>query len=76
MSHVHSSSATRSSRVAVRASGEIRVFDEAVAIVTGGASGIGRALGEALADRGCRVVLADLHIDLAEEVARRNPGGQ
>jgi NAD(P)-dependent dehydrogenase (short-subunit alcohol dehydrogenase family) len=53
----------------VKTSGEIRAFHEAVAIVTGGASGIGRALGEALADRGCRVVLADLQINLAEEVA-------
>jgi len=47
----------------------IRIFDGAVAIITGGASGIGRALGEALARRGCEVVLADLQIELAEEVA-------
>src|SRR3990172_4507750 len=47
----------------------IRVFDGAIAIVTGGASGIGRALSEELAKRGCEVVLADLQIELAEEVA-------
>jgi NAD(P)-dependent dehydrogenase (short-subunit alcohol dehydrogenase family) len=47
----------------------IRIFDGATAIITGGASGIGRALGEELAKRGCEVVLADLQIDLAEEVA-------
>ena len=47
----------------------IRIFDGATAIITGGASGIGRALGEELARRGCEVVLADLQIDLAEEVA-------
>jgi NAD(P)-dependent dehydrogenase (short-subunit alcohol dehydrogenase family) len=47
----------------------IRVFDGATAIVTGGASGIGRALAEELAKRGCEVVLADLQIELAEEVA-------
>jgi len=47
----------------------IRVFYGGVAIITGGASGIGRAFGEALAARGCEVVLADLQIDLAEEVA-------
>lgn len=47
----------------------IRIFDGATAIVTGGASGIGRALAEELAKRGCEVVLADLQIDLAEEVA-------
>lgn len=46
----------------------IRIFDGATAIVTGGASGIGRALGEELAKRGCEVVLADLQIELAEEV--------
>jgi NAD(P)-dependent dehydrogenase (short-subunit alcohol dehydrogenase family) len=46
----------------------IRIFDGATAIVTGGASGIGRALAEELAKRGCEVVLADLQIELAEEV--------
>ncbi len=35
------------------------VFTDKVAIITGGASGIGRALGEALARAGARVVLAD-----------------
>ena len=56
----------------------LRTFDGAVAIVTGGASGIGRALGEALARRGARVVLADLQVDLANEVATqiRKNGGQ
>jgi NAD(P)-dependent dehydrogenase (short-subunit alcohol dehydrogenase family) len=47
----------------------IRTFGGATAIVTGGASGIGRALAEELARRGCEVVLADLQIELAEEVA-------
>jgi len=47
----------------------IRVFSGGVAIITGGASGIGRGFGEALAARGCEVVLADLQIDLAEQVA-------
>jgi NAD(P)-dependent dehydrogenase (short-subunit alcohol dehydrogenase family) len=47
----------------------IRIFNEATAIVTGGASGIGRALARELANRGCEVVLADRPIRLAEEVA-------
>jgi NAD(P)-dependent dehydrogenase (short-subunit alcohol dehydrogenase family) len=48
---------------------EIRIFEGATAIVTGAASGIGRALAEELSKRGCEVVLADLQIELAEEVA-------
>jgi NAD(P)-dependent dehydrogenase (short-subunit alcohol dehydrogenase family) len=47
----------------------LRIFHNAVAIVTGGASGIGRAIGEELAKRGCEVILADLQIELAKEVA-------
>jgi NAD(P)-dependent dehydrogenase (short-subunit alcohol dehydrogenase family) len=44
-------------------------FRDKVAIVTGGASGIGRALGEELARRGARVVFADLNAAGATEVA-------
>lgn len=40
-----------------------------VALITGGASGIGKALGERLAERGVTVVLADRQRELAEEVA-------
>jgi NAD(P)-dependent dehydrogenase (short-subunit alcohol dehydrogenase family) len=56
----------------------IRIFEEATAIITGGASGIGRALAEELAKRGGEVVLADLQIELAEEAATeiRVAGGQ
>lgn len=39
-----------------------------VAVITGGASGIGRALGVELAARGC-AVLADQQIELAHEAA-------
>ncbi|MFN2543978.1 MAG: SDR family NAD(P)-dependent oxidoreductase [Actinomycetota bacterium] len=44
--------------------------DRSVAIVTGGASGIGRALVDALVRRGASVVLADLDGDRAEIVAK------
>lgn len=48
---------------------ELRTFKDAVSIVTGGASGIGLALGKALAARGSQVVLADRQLDLAEAAA-------
>jgi NAD(P)-dependent dehydrogenase (short-subunit alcohol dehydrogenase family) len=47
----------------------VSVFSGKVAIITGGASGIGRALGEALAREGAEVVLADLRGERALEVA-------
>ncbi len=56
----------------------IRIYEGATAIVTGGASGIGRALAEELAKRGCEVVLADRQTELAEEAASqiRASGGR
>jgi NAD(P)-dependent dehydrogenase (short-subunit alcohol dehydrogenase family) len=56
----------------------IRVFNGATAIVTGSASGIGRAIAEELARRGCEVILADRQIEVAEEVAAgiRSLGGK
>ena len=56
----------------------LRIFDGAVAIITGGASGIGRALSEALGRRGASVVLADRQLTLAQEVATgiQERGGQ
>ena len=41
-----------------------------VALVTGGASGIGRGCAERLADEGAVVVLTDVQDPLGEEVAR------
>jgi NAD(P)-dependent dehydrogenase (short-subunit alcohol dehydrogenase family) len=45
------------------------VFEHKIAIVTGGASGIGRALARELAARGAEVLLADVQIDAALGVA-------
>jgi len=42
----------------------------AVAVVTGGASGIGLGIGRALAARGAKVVLADIEAERAGEAAR------
>jgi len=39
----------------------LRTFDGAVAIVTGAASGIGKAIAETLAARGSAVVLTDIY---------------
>ncbi len=56
----------------------LRIYSRSVSIVTGGASGIGRALAEELASRGSEVILADLHSELLEEVASgiREKGGR
>lgn len=43
-------------------------LDGKVAVVTGGASGIGLATARALADRGCRLVLADIEAPALDEV--------
>ena len=45
------------------------IFENKIAIVTGGASGIGRALARDLARQGADVVLADVQIDAANLVA-------
>ena len=51
-------------------SGELRTYQGAVAIITGGASGIGRAIGLELASRGAaEIVIADLQTELAEHTA-------
>jgi NAD(P)-dependent dehydrogenase (short-subunit alcohol dehydrogenase family) len=45
-------------------------LDGKVAIVTGGGSGLGEAIGKALASRGVKVVLSDINLTGAERVAR------
>jgi 3-hydroxybutyrate dehydrogenase len=52
-----------------RAAGDSSAVAGKAAIVTGGASGIGRALGIELATRGCRVTLADIDGEAAQRAA-------
>lgn len=49
-------------------------FEGQVALVTGGASGLGRAASEALARAGARVLVVDIDEDGGREVARRIDG--
>ncbi len=48
--------------------------DQPIALVTGGAQGIGLACAQALADDGARVVLADIKADDAREMAKELGG--
>jgi NAD(P)-dependent dehydrogenase (short-subunit alcohol dehydrogenase family) len=44
-------------------------FRDKVAVITGGANGIGRALADLLADEGCNLVIADIEQEHAEQAA-------
>ena len=47
----------------------MKELKDEVAVVTGGASGIGKSIGLALADKGTHVVVADIEPDTAEAAA-------
>ncbi|KAH6940273.1 hypothetical protein HPB50_026469 [Hyalomma asiaticum] len=51
-------------------------FRGRVAVVTGGGSGIGEAICHVLAERGARVVVADVNAEEAKRVSRSLPGDQ
>ena len=48
----------------------LRTYSGAVALITGGASGIGAALARELVKRGAKVVLADRQLELAQKLAK------
>jgi NAD(P)-dependent dehydrogenase (short-subunit alcohol dehydrogenase family) len=49
-------------------------IEDRVALVTGGAGGLGRAVARALAERGARVVIADVDRDGGQEIAHELDG--
>jgi len=56
----------------------VKRFEEKVALVTGGSSGIGRATAVAFANEGARVVIDDINVEGGEETLRmiKNAGGE
>ena len=56
----------------------MRLTDRTTAVIVGGAGGVGRGTALGLIERGVRVVIADIEVDHAEEVATelRGRGGE
>ena len=53
---------------------EAKTFENKIVLVTGGASGIGKALAKAFAKHGAKVAIADISEDLAIEAAKSFDG--
>ena len=49
--------------------------DQPIALITGGAQGIGYACAEAIAENGARIVLADINADGVKEAAEKMGNG-
>ena len=48
----------------------IKDFEGKVAVITGGASGIGRSLARSFAKRGCKIVLADVNKETLDKTTQ------
>jgi NAD(P)-dependent dehydrogenase (short-subunit alcohol dehydrogenase family) len=66
--------ATEISQSPLSAEAHVGEFEGQVALVTGGASGIGASIVELLVERGARVAIFDLQAELASELATRLGG--
>ena len=53
----------------------MKITDKTVAIVTGGASGLGAAVAQELASQGAKVTIFDMNADLGTAMAEQIGGG-